>query len=189
LNRSQDAVLKEHLTAAAERATPVDRETLRLIAFELTGKTPGNKWDGRWAKRQEFEMSSGTGLDPKRGRNFTPQHVGEFFDMLDDIDMQFGKVPASHKWNMDEKGIQVGGGRKSNGKKYLSPTNPEGFSRRRNKYRTSSDNLELVTVLECVSAAGVAVPPAFVLKSKDKTNLAVPDLRDLEEPIGGCIFS
>jgi hypothetical protein len=180
-------VLKEHLTRAAERATPLDRETLRSIAFDLTGKEPGQNWDRRWTKHQDFETLSGTGLDPKRGLNFTPENVKEYFDMLEGINQQFGVIPASHWWNMDEKGVQVGGGRKQDGKKFYYPKKQTGFVGRKTKYKISSDNLELVTVVECVSAAGVSVPPAFVVKSvaKDKSQITVPDVRDIVDPIGG----
>ena len=43
----------------------------------------------------------------------------------------------------------------------------------KHRYRIRSDNLELVTILECISASGEVVPPAFCLQ-----NGAAPDLRD-----------
>jgi hypothetical protein len=69
---------------------------------------------------------------------------------------------------MDEKGIQMGGGRKNNGKKYCFPKLLQ------TKYIMKSDNLELVTVLELVSAAGAVVSPLFCLQSGSAL-----DLRDL----------
>ena len=31
-------------------------------------------------------------------------------------------------------------------------------------YRLHSDNLELVSIIECVNAVGTAMPPAFIMK-------------------------
>ena len=67
---------------------------------------------------------------------------------------------------MDEKGIQLGGGRKNNGRTYMY------FRDQRNQYKISSDNLELVTVIECISAAGASTPPAFVLSDGPTPNLS-----------------
>jgi hypothetical protein len=71
---------------------------------------------------------------------------------------------------MDEKGCQMGGGRKNSGRKYI-------FTRgRKDRYRLRSDNLELATVIECISAAGDAVPPTFVLSDGP-----LPNVRDLPD--------
>jgi len=74
------------------------------------------------------------------------------------------------QWNMDEKGIQLGGGHKNNGQKFI-------FARHhKNHYRIQSDNLELVTIIECISTSGAIMPPAFILKDGSK-----PDLCDLPD--------
>jgi hypothetical protein len=58
---------------------------------------------------------------------------------------------------MDEKGNQMGGGRKNPGTKFIFSAEDS------DRYRIHSDNLELVTIIECVSAAGAKMPPLFVL--------------------------
>jgi hypothetical protein len=63
-------------------------------------------------------------------------------------------------WNMDEKGIQNGGGRKNNQQKVMLSRHS------RKRYKTTNSDLELTTVIECVSAAGVAMPPGFVFQGK-----------------------
>lgn len=69
---------------------------------------------------------------------------------------------------MDEKGIQLRGGWGRDSKKYYFSTSQQ------QKYRTQSDNL--VTVIECISAAGAIVPPSFCLQG-----VRAPDLRDLSD--------
>jgi len=49
---------------------------------------------------------------------------------------------------MDEKGIQMGGGWKNSRKKYLF------LKHKKHKYLIWSDNLELVTIIKCVSTTG-----------------------------------
>ncbi|PSR74652.1 hypothetical protein PHLCEN_2v9668 [Hermanssonia centrifuga] len=67
-------------------------------------------------------------------------------------------VKWKNVYNMDEKGLQIGGGRKSTGEKYL-------FGRLDpSKYKSRDANLELVTIIECVSADGVALVPGFVFQ-------------------------
>ena len=59
---------------------------------------------------------------------------------------------------MNKKGIQMGGGCKNNGTKYIFLHVHTDF------YWQQSDNLELVTVIECGNAAGVMIWLHFVLK-------------------------
>ncbi|KDQ11636.1 hypothetical protein BOTBODRAFT_114053, partial [Botryobasidium botryosum FD-172 SS1] len=85
---------------------------------------------------------------------------------LKDILEKF-EIPWENVYNMDEKGIQLGGGRKGSPKKYL-------FSReQRHKYRLKSDDLELVTVIEAVCSDGTApIEPGFVMQGGNTGNSA-----------------
>jgi hypothetical protein len=58
---------------------------------------------------------------------------------------------------MDEKGNQMGGGRNGDGSKFIFANMDQDFSCQH------SDNLELVTILECANAAGATMSPYFVL--------------------------
>lgn len=72
-------------------------------------------------------------------------------------------IPLENTYNEDEKGIQLGGGRKGSGMKFLFDVEDESH------YMLKSDSLELVTVIECISADGEKGPgPSFVVnKNKD----------------------
>jgi len=85
--------------------------------------------------------------------------------------MKENKIPWENVYNMDEKGIQLGGGRKGNGRKYF-------YSREdRGSYKIRSADLELVTVIESCCADGTAFMPGFVFpgKSVDEANIDVDD--------------
>ena len=92
-----------------------------------------------------------------RGKNFNKPTIHDYFKKLNEINKKYGGIPNSQIWNMDEKGIQLGGGRKQGRRKYLF------MKKSKNRYKLQNDNLELVTVLECISAAGIAAPTSFVL--------------------------
>ena len=70
---------------------------------------------------------------------------------------------------MDEKGCQFGGGRKNNQTQFLFSVSAK------DHYCIQSDNLELATVIECVSAAGDSLPPSVILKDGSMPDLqAIP---------------
>ena len=77
-------------------------------------------------------------LDAKRANNFNEAVVSHFFDKLEHIYDEYGDIPPEHIYNMDEKGIQIGGGRKNNGRACMY------FQDQRNRYKIFSGNLELV---------------------------------------------
>jgi hypothetical protein len=133
-----------------------DRRMILRKAFQLCGIAPGPKWYTLFKKRHpEIVFRKPSGLDPKRAQCFNFPVVNAHFNNLRTILAQ-KKIPWAHIWNQDEKGIQLGGGRKSSGTKYL-------FSRKQvHKMRLKSDSLELVTLMECVSANGEFMRPGFI---------------------------
>ncbi|TFK26845.1 hypothetical protein FA15DRAFT_546795, partial [Coprinopsis marcescibilis] len=82
--------------------------------------------------------------------------VMDFFDKLKSLITKYGNIPAEQWYNMDKKGIQLGGGRKNSNQKHIF------FWEHRNHYKISSNNLKLVTVVECVSASGSSVLLSFI---------------------------
>src|SRR6266851_4433234 len=58
-----------------------------------------------------------------------------------------------------------GGGQKNSRRKYIF------LKHKKQKYHIQSDNLELVTVIECISAMEEVVPPSFCLQEGSLPNL------------------
>jgi len=152
--------------------TPYSIKDLRAEAAQMAGREPGKNWHTRFLKKfPDLQSLKGTTLDPKRAKNFNQTVINDYFDQMECLHARFpGGIPPQHIWNMDEKGIQMGGGRKNSGRKYLF------LKHKKQKYRIRSDNLELVAVIECVSAAGEVVPPSFCLQEG-----SLPDLRELDD--------
>lgn len=64
-------------------------------------------------------------------------------------------------YNMDEKGIQLGGGRKLDGMWYLF------LKDQWNCMKRPGTSLELVTTIECVAADSLNLKPCFVFTGKN----------------------
>ncbi|KAJ3757397.1 hypothetical protein EV360DRAFT_46105, partial [Lentinula raphanica] len=96
------------------------------------------------------------GLDPKRAQAFNSHTVNAYFEKLGEV-LKEQDIPWEHIYNMDEMGVQMGGGRKNSQRKYF-------FSRQDKKmYRQHSDDLQLITIIDCICADGTApITPAFV---------------------------
>jgi len=59
-------------------------------------------------------------LDPKHANNFNKAVISDYFDKLEALHAHFPcGIPPEHIWNMDEKGVQMGGGQKNQNKKFF----------------------------------------------------------------------
>ena len=144
---------------------------LRVQAEAISGKKVGQNWHRKFEKRHpELCAAKPAKLDPKRAKHFNELVIGDFYNKWEDLNAKHNAIPPEHIWNFDEKGIQMGGGRKKSSKKYYF------LKDQKDRYRIRSDNLELVTILECISAAGDVVPPSFCLQNGSR-----PDLRELSD--------
>ena len=124
-------------------------------------------------------MAKTSKLDPKRAKHFNETIINDYFDLREELDRQYDGIPPEHIWNMDEKGVQMGGGQKKCSKKFYY------LRSQKHRYRIQSDNLELVMIVECILGVGDVVPPSFCLQ-----NGTAPDLRTLEDhEWGRFVFS
>jgi hypothetical protein len=70
-------------------------------------------------------------------------------------------IPIEHIYNMDEKGLQIGGGRSTSRRKHIF-----GLLQKA-QYKLKYDSLELMTIIECVGADGFAMKPTFIHQPGD----------------------
>lgn len=155
---------------------PLSYNGIRSLAALITGgEIPNRRWyEGFLCRHPELKARKTTGLDPKRAKNFNKTVVNDYFEKRQLFNDKYGGIPPEQEWNMDEKGCQFGGGRTNNQTRFLFPVNAK------DRYRIQSDNLELATVIECVSAAGDSLPPSIILK-----NGPMPDLRAISQDTYG----
>ena len=157
---------------AAIEGDPFDMKTLLSVVYSMCQKIPGKKWCNRFLKRHsdKLTLAKATSLDPMHEKNFNKPTVNDYFNQIAGIKEKYGNILALQIWNMDKKGIQLGGGWKQGQKKFFF------MKKHKNYYRLQSNNLELATVLECVSAVGGVAPTMFILR-----NGPWPDIRGVED--------
>ncbi|KIJ34157.1 hypothetical protein M422DRAFT_118962, partial [Sphaerobolus stellatus SS14] len=131
---------------------------------EMVGKCPSDNWITKFlSDHPEIRGSKAKGLDPKRAATFNKEAVFDYFDKLKAI-IAAHQIPPENIYNMDEKGIQLGGGRKNSSTLYF-------FNREdKSRYILKSDSLVLITVIEAVCENGTLVPPGFILPQGSVVN-------------------
>ena len=142
-------------------AQPLSWVTVGLYVHKLCGHLPGKGWLP-WFLIQHAKAIRFCGtwaLDPKWAQSFNTSVVKDYFQKLATL-LEKYNIPPENVYNMDEKGCQLGGGRKQSHRKYLLPQASH------ESYRIWDVNLELVTVVETVSADGYALKPYIIFKGK-----------------------
>ena len=139
---------------------PVEKDTLTpkltqlCPAWAKTGGPSKGWWDLFFNRHPEIRLRKASGIPPKRARVFNFTAVNELFEIINTV-MEKHSVPWRLLLNVDEKGLQSGS-RKVDQKKCLVPTGMP------NTVKLQSDDLQLITVIECVTAEGVAFDPTFI---------------------------
>jgi hypothetical protein len=126
------------------------------LVYKICGVVPGPGWfEGFERRNGNVIFNRGSSLDPIRAQCFNRTTVATHFKWLDK-EVENKRIPPCNIWNMDEKGIQLGGGPKSDVTQYLFG------QEQKHKLRLKSDDLELITLIECVSAEGCYLTPTFI---------------------------
>ena len=158
LSPSQERLLCKWIEHLGATGRPLCKRTIQVRAQHLhsDNKQPSKNWIYAFLKRHpNIVLSSASGLDPKRAKAFNRPVVNRYFNDLNELVESQG-IPIENIYNMDEKGCQRGGGKKSSRRKYL-------YSRKqRAKYKHRSANLELITIIEAICADGTELKPGFV---------------------------
>jgi len=127
----------------------------------LCGHFPGKNWLARFLAHHKSKLCfcASYSLDPKHARSFNFPVVHDYFGKLNAV-IHEHNIPPENIYNMDEKGCQLGGGCKKACTKYLYGQQSH------EAYHVRDTNLELATIVECVSADGHALKPYIIFKGK-----------------------
>ena len=158
LSLVQEEVLCSWIEFYSAQGRPVGITQIRIIAQDIVGakKPPYRNWARRFLGRHpELVVGKPSGLDPKRAQSFNEEEVRRHFKELEEKLSMLG-IPVENIYNMDEEGCQRGGGRRAQLQKYFMSAT------RCAQYQVRSDNLELITIIECVCADGSNLQPGFI---------------------------
>ncbi|KIJ31881.1 hypothetical protein M422DRAFT_128556, partial [Sphaerobolus stellatus SS14] len=114
-------------------------------------------WIQRFLKQHpEISAYKPRPLDPKQARAFNPITVNVYFDLLLKTITDYD-IPVENIYNTDEKGVQLGGGKKSSSTQRIFTTGSK------NCYVLKGDSLLLCTIIEAVCADGIICPPGIIM--------------------------
>ncbi|KAL5501527.1 hypothetical protein ACEPAH_8787 [Sanghuangporus vaninii] len=155
LSPSQEAILADWAKSIARRSIPLTSDTFCKKAELIIGSPLGKTWFRKYLKRNsDVKLLWTVPLESCRAQALNRSTVKGYFDLLSGIIGKYNISP-SNIYNMDEKGIQLGIGGRA---RVL-------VDRNQKTVRMVQDgNKELVTIIECVCADGLALQPLFIMK-------------------------
>lgn len=173
LGKDNEIRFVQHLKLMQKRGFPLTRDDLRRIAYEYAvqigikhrfnnkAEKAGYDWLTAFLKRNPtISVRKSEGLSVARSQAMNCQEVEEYFELLRTT-LEEHKLfdKPSHIYNMDESGLQLnnrpGHVLAAKGSKAVSTV-------------TSSERGETITVVGCCNAEGTILPPACIMKGKNK---------------------
>jgi len=156
LTRAEERILVDWIKVQGRRCVPISPTTLGEHAAAIAGSPVGRSWPQRFMDQHpDLKTRYTQSLKTCRANNVNPTTVNNFFDVLEEIIWEY-KIDESDVYNMDEKGVQLGVG-----KRVAAIIDQD----QKEVYSLEDGNRELVTVIETVCADGTALPPSFIFKA------------------------
>lgn len=164
LTEEQDRALCQHLTKLDSIGTSPLIPDIAFYANAILQQehndpdTPapvvGENWVRRWlARHPEYSIVRQYAIDSDRKAAQTPDEIQRWMDHYEAICKKYS-IAIEDRWNGDETGFRVGIGKHQ----YVITLNPG-----QRPTLGSANCRESVTVVECVSAGGFAIPPFVIL--------------------------
>lgn len=166
--------LVEYILTMENKFYGLTRMDLRRLAYQLALKNnisnpfkkgfAGRYWLKGFLKRNQQILSirQPTGTSQARANGFTKERMDEFYDNLDKIQTE-KSFPAARIFNVDESGISI-----------VQSKIPKIIARKGKKQigaMTSAERGSLITVVVCMSPAGVFVPPMLIFPRKNMSDV------------------
>jgi hypothetical protein len=184
LNPTQEHVLIGHINHLTEVGLPPTPAMVRNFARDIGGKEPGRSWISRFVERHSKELLRGylRPLDSARHKADSEWQYQLYFDLLAKKIDEYEVFP-SNIYNMDEKGFLIGFLTKS--KRIYSETY---FESRKLLGHIQDGNREWITILGCICADGIAIPPLIIFQALTG-NLQDSWLQDLDTKSDTAYFA
>ena len=171
--RENEKRLVVHIKRLAAMGFPLDRRSLRQLAFQFAEKLElkhpfnvekreaGYDWMMSFLERNpDLSLRQSKGLSVARGQGLSREEVQGFYDLLQKImtEHQLFDKPGNI-FNIDESGIQI----------INKPDKVVTAKGSKNVFSlTSGEKGETVTVIACNNAEGRFLPPILIMKGTNK---------------------
>ena len=146
-------------------------EEVRQSRFQLSESLPstlrpiGEHWIDRFrARHPEIQGTWTRQIESARHSAINPGTVQKWFDAVAELQIQYHYTPDSI-FNMDESGFAVGTSQSSRVLVNI---------REQSSWKVINGRQEWITAIECVSAAGIAIPPLVIFKAKQTNTAWIP---------------
>jgi hypothetical protein len=170
--------LVEYLLLIERKYFGCTREDVRRLAFQLAvrNKIPnpfstakeatGKDWFNRFMKRHSDKLSlpQPTGTSTARVTGFNKEPAGIFFDLYEK-ELAAHDYPPSRIFNVDETGVTV-----------VQKKQPKILAlkgKRQIGALTAAERGSLITIVVCMSASGIFVPPLIIFPRKNANHLLI----------------
>lgn len=173
-NKHFESLLVEYALEMESKFYGLTQMDLRRLAYQLalrnnisnpfTSNAAGRYWLKGFLSRNKniLSMRKPTGTSFARALGFTKERMDEFYDLLEHI-YETKKFTPDRIFNVDETGMSI-----------VQSKYPKIIARRGKKQigaMTSAERGSLLTVVACMSPAGIFVPPMIIFPRKNMTDI------------------
>ncbi|KAL4255103.1 Centromere and Transposable Element-Derived Protein [Pleurotus pulmonarius] len=160
-SKSQELTIIDWISTCGKRGIPITQPALQAFASDFLGHPVGENCPRRFIRRHpELKTNLTQPLEACRANALNRASVDRYFDTLEEVIQEY-KVRHENIYNMDEKGLVLGATSRS-----LAIIDRDQST----VYEIGDGSRELVTAIECISAAGIALRPTIIFKAQ-KHNL------------------
>jgi hypothetical protein len=157
LQPAQEKVLVEWIKVMGQRGVPLTPQALIDYASDICDGPVGSSWGKHFmARHPELKVKWTSSLQQCRAQALNPTVVAEYFELLAEVINKY-QVPPENIFNMDEKGIQLGVG-----KRVAAIIDRD----QKTVFQVENGNRELVTIIETLCADGTALHPCVIFQGK-----------------------
>lgn len=158
LSPQQESELIKYLDKCTRRGLPPTREMMQNLAGAVAKRPVSYSWVTRFLRRHPGQIVTKRvkGTDRERHQADSPTKYKLYFELLHSK-MEKYRIEPQNTYNMDEKGFFVGCVNSST--RIFSKAS---LTQRERAIALQDGNREWITLLACVGASGVALPPALI---------------------------
>ncbi|KAF8240103.1 hypothetical protein L208DRAFT_1128033, partial [Tricholoma matsutake] len=155
LSVAKEEVVVEWAKVLGRQGVPMTYSTLTKYVSEISGRHIGKLWPKRFlARHPDLKVKVTSGLEKCCAKALNKTAVEGYFDILEEVVHEY-HIKLENRWNMDEKGVQLG-----IRVKVAAVINLDHAT----VYSVEDGNHELVTIIEAVCADGRALSPSVIFQ-------------------------
>jgi hypothetical protein len=177
LSSAEERTLVKWITHLTRTGYPISpalalemAETICCQRYQLSKQAPhrrpiGKRWLDRFRIRHpEIQGVWTRQIESARYTALNNTTVQGWFDAVTDLYIQY-RYPPERIYNMDESGFAVGASQSSRALVNI---------REKSSWKVIKGRQEWITAIECVSAAGIAIPPLLIFKAEHTNTSWIP---------------